>query len=314
MPTPPVLPLPEDLRVFLTVIRKSGFAAAADELGQSPAYVSKRIRVLETTLGTRLLHRTSRRLALTDDGERTRRWALRILEDFQQLGEELSEAWARPRGTLHLCSSFGFGRNHVAPALSRLAERYPELEIRLELFDRAVDLVGEGFDLEIRVGADIPPQHIGRCLLHNRRVLCAAPDYLARRGTPQALEELERHDCLVIKERDNAFGIWALERDGQAHSVRVRGPLSSNHGEVALQWALDGRGILLRSLWDVAPLLREGRLVRLLPEYTQPADVWALYPSRLEHSGKLRACVEFLEAHFREVQGGMVVGGTVAGS
>jgi len=299
-PTARTLPLPEDLKVFLTVIRQGGFAAAADALGQSPAYVSKRIRILESTLGCRLIHRTSRRLALTEDGERTQRWALRILEDFQQLGDELSEAHGSPRGTLHLCSSFGFGRNQVAPALSRLAERYPELEIRLDLFDRAVDLVGEGFDLEIRVGADIPPQHIGRCLQRNQRVLCAAPDYLARHGTPQTMAELEQHDCLVIKERDNAFGIWQLQADGEERSVRVRGPLSSNHGEVVLQWALDGRGILLRSWWDVKPLLDAGRLVRVLPAFSQPADVWALYPSKLAHSGKLRACVEFLEAYFQD--------------
>ena len=215
------VPLPEDLRVFLTVIRKSGFAAAADELGLSPAYVSKRIQILETTLGTRLLHRTSRRIALTEDGERVQRWALRILDDFQQLHDELSDAHDSPRGRLHLCSSFGFGRNHVAPALSLLAERYPDLEIRLDLFDRVVDIVSEGFDLEIRVGDDIPGQHIGRQLVSNRRVLCAAPAYLQRRGTPEVLSDLEQHDCLVLKERDNAFGVWNLERDGVQDSVRV---------------------------------------------------------------------------------------------
>src|SRR5450830_957705 len=275
------VPLPEDLRVFLTVIRKAGFAAAADELGLSPAYVSKRIQILETTLATRLLHRTSRRIALTEDGERVQRWAVRILEDFQQLNDELSEAHDSPSGRLHLCSSFGFGRNHVAPALSLLAERYP--------------------DLEIRVGDDIPGQHIGRRLVSNRRVLCAAPSYLERRGTPQQLSDLEQHDCLVLKERDNAFGIWNLERDGSQDSVRVRGPLSSNSGEIVLQWALDGRGILLRSLWDVKPLLEQGRLVRVLHDYTQSANVWAVYPTRLAYSGKLRVCVEFLQEHFRQL-------------
>jgi LysR family transcriptional activator of dmlA len=293
------VPLPEDLRVLLTVIRKSGFAAAADELGLSPAYVSKRIQILETTLGTRLLHRTSRRIALTEDGERVQRWALRILDDFQQLHDELSDAHDSPRGRLHLCTSFGFGRNHVAPALSLLAERYPDLEIRLDLFDRVVDIVSEGFDLEIRVGDDIPGQHIGRQLVSNRRVLCAAPAYLQRRGMPQALSDLEQHDCLVLKERDNAFGVWNLQRDGVQDSVRVSGPLSSNSGEIVLQWALDGRGVVLRSLWDVKPLLEQGRLVQLLPEYTQSANVWAVYPTRLAYSGKLRACVEFLQEHFK---------------
>jgi LysR family transcriptional activator of dmlA len=293
------VPLPEDLRVLLTVIRKNGFAAAADELGLSPAYVSKRIQILETTLGTRLLHRTSRRVSLTEDGERVQRWALRILDDFQQLHDELSDAHDSPRGRLHICSSFGFGRNHVAPAVSLLAERYPELQIRLDLFDRVVDIINEGFDLEIRVGDDIPGQHIGRRLVSNRRVLCAAPNYLQRRGTPLTLDDLQQHDCLVIKERDNAFGIWNLDRECGQESVRVSGPLSSNNGEIVLQWALDGRGVLLRSLWDVKPLLEQGLLVQVLEDYGQSANVWAVYPTRLANSGKLRACVEFLQEHFK---------------
>ena len=294
-------PLPEDLRVFLTVVRKGGFAAAAEELGLSPAYVSKRIQILETTLGSRLLHRTSRRVALTDDGERVQRWAVRILDDVQQLQDELSEAHTEPRGRLHLCSSFGFGRNHVAPAISLLAEQYPELEIRLDVFDRVVDIVHEGFDLEIHVGDDIAGQHIGRRLVTNNRVLCASPDYLRRRGVPESLQELQHHDCLVLKERDNAFGIWQLQGPEGEASVRVSGPLSSNSGEIVLQWALDGRGVLLRSMWDVKPLLDQGRLVQVLADYRQSADVWAVYPTRLANSGKLRVCVEFLQAHLRQL-------------
>lgn len=295
------MPLPEDLRVFLTVIRKSSFTAAADDLGLSAAYVSKRIQILESTLGARLLHRTSRRITLTDDGERVRAWAVRILEDFQYLADELVDAHHSPRGRLNICSSFGFGRHHMAPALSLLADRYPELEIRLDLFDRVVDIVTEGFDLEIRVGDDISGQHIGRLLVSNRRVLCAAPGYLTRCGTPQRLSELDEHECLVLKERDNAFGVWGLERDGIQENVRVRGALSSNSGEIVLQWALDGKGVLLRSMWDVKPLLEEGLLVQVLNDYWQNANVWAVYPTRLAHSGKLRACVEFLQAHFKSL-------------
>ena len=290
-------PLPEDLRVFLTVVRKRGFAAAAEELGVSPAYVSKRIQILETTLGSRLLHRTSRRVALTDDGERVQRWAVRILDDVQQLHDELSDAHSAPRGRLHVCSSFGFGRNHVAPAISLLARQYPELEIRLDIFDRVVNIVHEGFDLEIRVGDDVPGQHIGRRLVTNNRVLCAAPDYLERRGVPHRLEDLGQHDCLVLKERDNAFGMWQLQGPEGEASVRVSGPLSSNSGEIVLQWALEGHGVLLRSMWEVKPLLQQGRLVQVLADYRQSADVWAVYPTRLANSGKLRVCVEFLQAY-----------------
>lgn len=288
-------PLPEDLRVFLTVMRKQGFAAAAEELGVSPAYISKRIQILEATLKTRLLHRTTRRVALTEDGERTLRWALRILDDMDALFDELSVARQTPRGLLRISSSLGFGRTHLAPAIARLVEQYPDLDVRLEVFDRVVDIVGEGFDLEIRVGDDLPGQCIGRRLASNTRVLCASPGYLQRRGVPAGLEALQEHDCLVIKERDYPFGIWNLQRDGETHSLRVNGPLSSNSGEIVLAWALAGRGIMLRSQWEVQPLLQSGELVQLLPECSQSANVWAVYPTRLAHSAKLRVCVEFLE-------------------
>ncbi|MEH6652494.1 MAG: LysR substrate-binding domain-containing protein [Motiliproteus sp.] len=291
--------MPEDLRVFLTVVRKQGFSTAAEELGQSPAYVSKRIQILEATLKTRLLHRTTRRVSLTEDGERTQRWAMRILGDLDDLVDDLSQAQKTPRGLIHICSSFGFGRKEVAPAISKLAELYPQLEIRLEVFDRAVDIVGEGFDLEIRVGDDLPEQHICKKLVDNSRVLCASPDYLVARGTPLTLEDLQKHDCLVLKERSVPFGIWHLESDGKTHSVRISGALSSNNGEIVLQWALDGRGLVQRSLWDVKQLLEQGALVQVLPDYSQSANVWAVYPTRLSHSAKLRVCVEFLVSYFK---------------
>lgn len=297
-------PLPEDLKVFLTVVRKNGFSSAAEELGYSPAYISKRVSVLETTLSTKLFHRTTRRIALTDDGERVRVWAEKLLGDFDDFVGEISQARHQPMGSLHICSSFGFGRNHVAPAICKLSQTYPKLDIRLDVFDRVVDLVNEGFDLEILVGDDLPDQHMGRKLASNRRVLCATPEYLEQRGTPVSLEDLKHHDCLVLKERNNLFGVWNLTRNGQEESVRVSGPLSSNNGEIVLEWALSGGGILLRSIWDVKPMLEKGRLVQVLADYSQSANVWAVYPTRLSESAKLRVCVEFLEEHFRDLSVG----------
>ena len=295
-------PLPEDLRVFLAVIRKSSFAGAADELGVSPASVSKRIRILEQTLQTRLLHRTTRRIALTEAGEKTQRWAIRLLDEMDDFVGELTAIRQAPRGLLHICSSLGFGRNHVAPALAQLTARYPELEVRLDVFDRVVDIVAEGFDLEIRVGDDLPPQHISRKLMSNQRVLCATPEYLAQHGTPENLRDLARHQCLVLKERDNPFGVWHLRHGNRDEVVRVNGRLSSNNGEIVLQWALAGHGILLRSQWDVQPLLDQGRLVRVLHDYSQSANVWAVYPTKLSDSAKLRVCVEFLEGYLRALE------------
>lgn len=292
------LPANEDLRVFLVIVRHSSFAAAAEELGTSTAYVSKRIRILEEVLGVRLLHRTTRRVVVTEDGERVFHWAQQVLDDVDQLLQEVSITKRTPRGPLRISSSFGFGRRVVAPMVSRMLARYPQLQVRLEVFDRLVDVAAEGFDLDVRIGDEIAPHLIARRLADNHRVLCAAPSYLARRGTPRSLRDLSNHDCLVTKERDHPFGIWKLRAKGVEQSVKVTGPLSSNNGEIVVQWTVNGGGITLRSLWDVEPLLREGKLVRVLPEWRQEANIWAVYPSRLDNSAKVRVGVEFLQEQF----------------
>ncbi|PIG08114.1 LysR substrate-binding domain-containing protein [Comamonas sp. 26] len=294
------MPSPEDLRVFTTVVRKASFAEAAAAHNASAAYVSKRIRLLEEELGVKLLHRTTRRVTVTEQGERVYHWAQRILDEVEHLLQEVDVTRRQPRGLLRVSTSFGFGRKVVAPALSQLIAKYPALQLRLEVFDRIVDVAAEGFDLDVRVGDEIAPHLIARHLADNHRVLCAAPAYLQRRGSPRTIDELAGHDCLVIKERDHPFGVWKLRAGAQERSVKVTGPLSTNHGEMAVQWARDGHGIVLRSLWDVAADLQAGRLVQLLPEWRQVANIWAVYPTRLERSAKVRVCVEFLQEYFRE--------------
>jgi len=294
-PHPPLrAPENEDLRVFVAVVRKGGFAAAAAELGMSPAYVSKRIGILEATLGVKLFQRTTRRVLLTEDGERVLGRAQAILDGLDALLDDVAAGAREPRGRLRICSSFGFGRNVVAPAVARLAAAYPRLQIRFEVFDRLVDTVAEGVDLDVRIGDVIAPQLVARKLMANERILCAAPSYLARRGTPAALRELAGHDCLAIKERDHPIGVWRLRGKHGEETVKVSGPLSTNHGEIALRWAIEGAGIVLRSRWDAQAWIDAGRLAQVLPDYAQEANVWAVYPQRLAASAKLRACVEFL--------------------
>jgi LysR family transcriptional activator of dmlA len=288
----------DDLRVFCTVARKSSFSGAAEVLSVSAAYVSKRVSVLETDLGTRLLHRSTRRVAITEAGERVYAWAEKILDDVDHLVEDVSTTRRIPRGTLRISSSFGFGRHIVAPALARLSDKHPQLSVRLDLFDRLVDVAGEGFDLDIRIGDEIAAHLIAKRLASNHRVLCASPDYVERHGAPKQLADLASHACLAIKERDHPFGLWRLHVRGEPVSIKVTGPLSTNHGEVAVQWALAGRGIVLRSLWDVRPLLASGQLLQVLPDVTQPANVWAVYPARLASSAKVRVCVDFLAEEF----------------
>lgn len=270
--------LNEDLRVFIEVARKSSFSAAAEALGVSPAYISKRIQMLETALAVKLFHRTTRRVVVSEDGERVYALAQRILDDIDHLYEEVSSTRRNPRGLLRVCSSFGFGRRVVAPAISELSTLYPALQVRFEVFDRLVDVATEGFDLDIRVGDEIAPHHIARRLGDNHRILCASPAYLARRGRPRTLADLASHDCLVIKERDHPFGVWKLRNGNAEQTVKVTGPLSSNNGEIVVRWAVDGRGIVLRSLWDVGPMLAAGELEQILPECSQEANIWAVYP------------------------------------
>ncbi|HBR3145524.1 TPA: LysR family transcriptional regulator [Klebsiella pneumoniae] len=294
------LPLLNDLRVFMLVARRAGFAAAAEELGVSPAFVSKRVSLLEQTLNVMLLHRTTRRVTITEEWERIYEWAQRILQDVDEMMDELSDVRQVPQGTLRIISSFGFGRRVVAPALSALALQYPQLELRFDVQDRLVDLVNEGVDLDIRVGDDIAPNLIARQLAANHRVLCASPQFLARHASPKQLSDLAALPCLVIKERDHPFGVWQLHSKEGQHAIKVTGPLSSNHGEIVHQWCLDGQGIALRSWWDVRENIASGHLVQVLPDYWQPANVWAVYVSRLATSAKIRTTVEFLRHYFQQ--------------
>lgn len=294
------LPLLSDLHVFVLVARCTSFIAAAEQLGVSAAFVSKRIAVLERTLNVSLLHRTTRKVAITEDGERVYAWTQRILSDLDHMMDDVSLIRQLPRGLLQMVSSIGFGRRFVAPALQALSQQYPDLEIRLTVSDKLIDLIQEGFDLDIRIGNDIPANLIARKLSANHRILCAAPAYLAKHGTPKKLHDLTGYCCLVIKERDHPFGLWRLKNKDNEESVKVTGALSSNHGEIVRQWSLQGCGIALRSIWDVKEDIQQGRLLHILPDYYQPADIWAVYVRRLENSAKMRVTVEFLRQYFQQ--------------
>jgi LysR family transcriptional activator of dmlA len=288
------LPPIEDLKLFCAVVRKLSFVATANDWGCSPAFVTKRISLLESALRVRLLHRTTRRVSVTEDGHTVFRWAQRILEDFDEMSRAVSSSRTTPRGLLRISTSTGFGRKRVAPVLSELVGLYPSLRIHLELLDRPVDMLGEGFDIDVRIAGEYEPHFIVKRISANRRVLCAAPAYLDRHGTPRELSDLVKHQCIVNRERDLPMGVWRLTGPGGLKTVKVGGPLSANNGEIVHQWALDGHGIILRSTWDVSTSLKTGRLVMVLPEYYQDAEVCAVYPSRLAESAKVRVCVQFL--------------------
>ena len=234
-----------DLRVFATVVRKASFVAAAEELGMSPAYVSKRIGMLEEALGVRLFHRTTRRVVVSDDGEQVHARALTILASLDSLFDEVAERQGVPRGQLRVSSSFGFGRNVVAPAIARLTADHPALQVRFEVFDRLVDIVSEGFDVDVRIGDEIAPQLIARRLMTNYRILCASPAYLARRGTPLAIADLDGHDCIAYGRGDGTAAPWLFAGEDEVERRTVSPRLTVGDAEAQTAAVLAGLGICL---------------------------------------------------------------------
>lgn len=288
-----------DLAFFSLLVKHGNLSAAARELGLTPPAVSTRLAKLEQRLGVRLLNRSTRRVSVTQEGELYLAEGSRILADLQALERSVSSSRAQPQGLLRLNATFGFGRAHVTPAISDFARQYPEVEVQLRLTDRPLNLIEEGFDAAVRFG-DLPNARLtARKIASNRRLLCASPRYLETFGEPRTPGELQRHRCIVVRENDVAYGTWRLESGSRTETVKVRGPVSSNDGQSALEWALDGHGIVMRSEWETAALLRAGRLRQVLTDWaTPPADIHVLYPERLNLPAKTLAFVDFLAQRF----------------
>ena len=288
-----------DLAFFTLLVKHSNMAATAQEMGVTPPSVSKRLAALEARLGVRLLHRTTRRISLTPEGETYLVDGARVLNDLDALERSVAGAKATPRGLVKVSATLGFGRRHVAPLLSKFARSYPDVEIQLHLADRAPNLVEQGFDAGIRFG-ELPDARLtARKLADNRRLLCAAPSYLRRAGEPASPRELQQHRCIFLRESDEPFGTWHLRSGSRHETVKVRGQLSSNDGDCAMSWALDGFGILMRSEWDAAPYLRSGRLRLVLPTWSlPPANIYLVFPTSANLSAKTRAFANFMFEQF----------------
>ncbi|HCQ46158.1 MAG TPA: LysR family transcriptional regulator [Achromobacter sp.] len=288
-----------DLAFFSLVVKHGNLSATARELGLTPPAVSARLARLEQRLGVRLLNRTTRRVSVTQEGELYLAEGGRILADLEALERSVSSARAQPQGLLRLNATFGFGRAHIVPAVSDFARQYPDVEVLMRLTDRPLNLIEEGFDVAVRFG-DLPDARLtARKIASNRRLLCASPRYLDAYGEPRTPGDLQRHRCIVVRENDVAYGTWRLQAGQRAETVKVRGPVSSNDGQSALEWALDGHGIVMRSEWETAAYLRDGRLREVLADWrTPPADIHALYPERLNLPAKTVAFVDFLAQRF----------------
>ena len=288
-----------ELEFFVLLNRLGSLSAAARSLNITPPAATMRLASMEKRIGARLLNRSTRKISLTPEGELYLQQASRLIEELRELDEIVSGNRRDPRGLLRVNVPLGFGRTIIAPLVSIFAGRFPDVEVQLEVTDRPIDLIAQGFDLAIRFG-ELPDNRLNaRRIMSNRRFICASPTYLNKYGTPKAIADLTKHRCIVHRQNDDAYGVWKFLIDGRSEIVKVHGTLSSNDGDIVQGWALDGQGIVIRSEWDVAKYIESGRLRQILPEFSLPsADLYAYYPSKQNLPARVRAFINFLVEKF----------------
>jgi LysR family transcriptional regulator, transcriptional activator for dmlA len=306
-----------DLELVLAIRDAGSLVNAAIRLGLSPPVVTKRLAALEAALGLKLFFRTTRRLSTTAEGDVLCERATALLAHFQQTEEALRDHVREPAGPIRLAATFGFGRIWLGPAIAQFQSTHPAVRIELQLTEKLPDLGAEGYDGAVWLwspGANRVSQWSARKLARNQRVLVAAPSYLRKHSAPQTLTDLATHECLLVRESDDPSYPWQLSRTSdKAHpaqdkksshkktsAIHVQGSLSCNSGELVRDWCLSGRGIMLRSLWDIAPQIASGKLVRVLPAYAmRDADIQWLAPFKAQTPRRVRLLSDFLYEAFR---------------
>jgi DNA-binding transcriptional LysR family regulator len=290
----------QEMRVFTAVVEASSFVAAADSLGMSKAAVSRYVSELEQRLGVRLLHRTTRRLSLTPEGEVFLSRCRDILSSIEASEVEISTRSLSVSGLLKVSVPVSFGIRHLAPLWPEFLALHPQLKLDVQLADRVIDLVDEGFDMAIRIARLADSSLISRQIAGTRLVLCAAPAYLQRKGTPQHPKDLAAHDVVGYSLLATGDQWQFVGPDGPV-SVKVRPRLWSNNGDSCIATCIQGAGIQMQPTFLIAEELRRGELVEILPQFQAVTlGIYAVYPTRKFVLPKVRALVEFLDARLRE--------------
>lgn len=288
------------LEVFAKVAGTGSFSAAGRALGLSQTMVTKHVAALETRLGAKLVHRSTRKIALTEAGRRYLEAGERVLADMEAAEASISAERVVPRGLLRVNAPVSFGADYIAPALSRFAALYPHVTVDLALNDRLVDLVEEGWDLAVRIGQLADSQLTARRFASYRTVVCAAPSYLAAHGTPRTIAELTGHNCLGYT-LSRPFGVdrWSFGHKGEVN-VPVSGNLRANNGDALRKAAVAGQGIIYQPTFIVGEALRRGELVALtLDQPTRSlGGVYGVYPPGRNPPAKVRALLDFLVEAF----------------
>jgi DNA-binding transcriptional LysR family regulator len=286
----------KQIETFVAVATRGSLSAAAQAEGVAPAVIGRRIDALEERLGVKLLTRTTRRVSLTFEGSAFLEDCQRILNDFHNAEASVSLGGVKASGHVRVTAPAGFGRRHVAPLVPAFLDANPDVTISLELSDRLADIVNEGVDVAVRIGQLDDSSLVGVRLASNQRVVVASPEYLARHGAPQEPADLARHDCLTFGSYGNQARGWLFTIDGKPTAVRVSGTMECNDGAVLHEWALAGRGLAWRSMWEVRDDLRAGRLRTVLDGFAAPDNaIHAVFAQRRHLPLRVRMFIDYLK-------------------
>ena len=294
----------EDMRIFCQVMDSGSFTSAADQLGLSKQFVSRRLMQLEERLGVRLLNRSTRRLDVTPLGQSYYESALRLLSEVEQVEQGIASQTTEPRGTIRVSAPLSFAVAHLGCLLPVFLQRYRDVTVEVDLSDRPVDLLSEGYDLALRIGILEDSTLIARRIASIQRVYCASPAYLAERGIPRKPEDLHAHDCLPYGHGRQVQ--WRFEGQGKPLAVNVTGRMRVNNGELLRDAAVAGMGITYLPTFIVGAALKDGRLVPVLDEFRpQPLTLSAVYPQHRQSSRPVQALIEFLRERLDQAEDGL---------
>ncbi|MPQ57397.1 LysR family transcriptional regulator [Duganella sp. FT27W] len=288
------------ISTFVEVVARGSLSAAARAEGIAPAMIGRRLDALEARLGVKLLQRTTRKLALTDEGTAFLEDCQRILAELEEAESAVAERSARATGHLMISAPAGFGRQHVAPLLPSFLTEHQDLTATLNMTDRVTDIVGEGIDVAIRIASLADSSLVSVKLADNERVVVAAPSYLKRHGTPETLADLARHNCLAISSEGSQRG-WTFRENGKNVVLKVGGNMGCNDGQVLHEWALAGKGLAWRSMWEVGSEIEAGKLRTVLADFAAPGnDIHAVFAQRRHLPLRVRAFVDFLRRAYAQ--------------
>nr|WP_315475343.1 LysR family transcriptional regulator [uncultured Undibacterium sp.] len=288
----------KQISTFAEVATRGSLSAAARAEGVAPAMIGRRLDALEERLDVKLLQRTTRKIALTIEGAAFLEDCQRILAELEEAETSVSERSAKASGQLTISAPGGFGRQHVAPLIPNFLAEHKEVKLTLNLNDRVVDLIGEGVDVAIRIAALTDSNLIGVKLADNKRVVVASPDYIKHHGRPVTLDDLHYHNCLTFSSDGSQRG-WTFRDNGKNILRKVEGNMVCNDGAVLHDWALSGKGLAWRSMWEVGTEIEAGKLVTVLDEFNAPGnDIYAIFAQRRHLPLRIRAFVDFLRASY----------------